>query len=268
MYIPVFAQHLISARRIVLKIVTIGTDTRLSRPCAGKAKQSTLAIKLAMASFPILKRETEPSNKLDAHEPAVLAYRRDPLREPYRAPKSVAEVGGLDEIQLPAVVLQLPDLKSASLLRRGGRIPFASHAYWVALVLGALLALWLALSGRKPVERPTEEAPTWTGQQTPTADRPISTWGDNTGAPSAPASKWRASDTDTGATASESPASSAPALPAIETAPPMADGAVAPSQQSEAIRTARGGETRWDGSSNRIQPSEAAPLGITTPVPQ
>jgi hypothetical protein len=225
-----------------------------------------------MASFPILTRETALHEKQDAHEPAVLAYRRDPMREsanePYRAPKSITEMGGLDEIPLPAVVLQLPDLKATSYLRRGGRIPFASHAYWAALVLGALLALWLALSGRKPAERPTEEAPTWTGQATPPADRAISTWGDNTGERSAPPLKWRASDTDTGANTQESPETSAPALPAIDTAPPIADGAVAPSQQSEAIRTARGGETRWDGTSNRIQPSQAAPLGITTPVPQ
>lgn len=236
-----------------------------------------------MASFPILTRETELRDKLDAHEPAVLAYRRGPLleaaNEPYRTPRSVAEVGGLDEIQLPAVVLQLPDLKSASYLRRGGRIPLASHAYWVALVLGALFALWLALSGRKPAERPTEEAPTWTGQATPTADRAISTWGDNAGTPSAPAPKWRASDTDTGATAHESttaspydaptqsvparsPAASSESAPgAVEASAPVLPGA-------QPIRTARGGETRWDGTSSRIQPSEAAPLGITTPVPQ
>lgn len=225
-----------------------------------------------MASFPILTRDTERHDKLEAHEPAVLAYRRgpslEPAGDPFRAPRSIADVGGLDKIPLPAVVLQLPDLKSTSYLRRGGRIPFASHAYWVALVVGALFALWLVLSGPKPVEPPTEEAPAWTGQAAPSADRAISTWGANTGEPSAPAPKWRASDTDTGATAHESLETAAPALPAIETAPPMADGAVMPSQPSEVIHTARGGETHWDGTSNRIQPSEAAPLGITTPVPQ
>lgn len=246
-----------------------------------------------MASFPILTRDTELHDKSDAR-PAVLAYRRDallnPTSEPYRAPRSVADVGGLDEIQLPAVVLQLPDLKSSSYLRRGGRIPFATHAYWAALILGALFALWLVFSGNKSAEFPAEEAPAWTGQAAPPADRAISSWGTNTGEPAA-APQWRASDTEAGAATHEStptnpydapiynPAepgetahgaaeTSAPALPEIGTAPPMADGALAPAQQSEAIRTARGGETRWDGSSNRIQPSEAAPLGITTPVPQ
>jgi hypothetical protein len=246
-----------------------------------------------MASFPILTRDPELHDKLDAHEPAVLAYRRGPLVEPasdpFRAPRSIADVGGLDKIPLPAVVLELPDLKSTSYLRRGGQIPFASHAYWVALVFGALFALWLLLSGPKHVERPTEEAPTWTGQAAPPADRAISTWGANTGETSAPAPKWRASDID--ATEQESTPTNpydapphnptlpgdaphdalepaAPALPGVGTAPQIGESAVAPAQQSEAIRTARGGETRWDGTSNRIQPSEAAPLGITISVPQ
>jgi hypothetical protein len=241
----------------------------------------------SMASFPILTRDPEPHGNYDPREPAVLAYRRDPLRgsasESYRAAKSIAEVGGLDEIPLPAVVLQLPDLKSSSYLRRGGRVPLATHAYWVALVLGALLAFWLVFSGRKSIEPPADEAPAWTGQAAPAADRVISSWGDNTGEQSAPAPKWRASDTEPtpgyqnelptytpsppGETAHGAADPAAPALPYVGT-PPIADGALAPQQQSEAIRTARGGETYWDGSSNRIQPSEAAPLGITTPVPQ
>jgi len=238
-----------------------------------------------MASFPILTRDTEPHGKLHAHEPAVLAYRRGPLleqaSEPYRAPKSLAEVRGLDEVPLPAVVLQLPDLKSTSYLRRGWRIPLATHAYWAALVLGALFALWLVFSGPKPVELPAEEAPAWTGQAAPAVERPAPSWGNNSGESSPKASQWRASDSAASATVRESaptysqppetthgPAEpTAPALPEIRTASP-ADGAVVPRQQVEAIRTARGGETRWDGTSNRIQPSEAAPLGITTSVPQ
>jgi hypothetical protein len=245
-----------------------------------------------MASFPILTRDTELHDKSDAR-PAVLAYRRDallnPTSEPYRAPRSVADVGGLDEIPLPAVVLQLPDLKSSSYLRRGGRIPFATHAYWAALILGALFALWLVFSGPKPAELPEEEAPAWTGQVAAPADRAVSGWATTSGEPAA-APQWRASDTDgngsetssgdaynaptyipsaPGETAHGAAEPAAPALPEIGTAPPTADGALAPSQQTEAIHTARGGgEARWDGSSNRIQPSEAAPLGITTPVPQ
>ncbi len=125
----------------------------------------------------ILTRESDPRGKLDVHEPAVLAYRRGPLVEPYRSPRSIAEVGGLDDVPLPAVVLQLPDLKTTSYLRRGWHIPLAAHAYWAALVLGALFALWLVLSARKSVEPPAEEAPTWAGQAGTPSDRAISTWG-------------------------------------------------------------------------------------------
>ena len=234
-----------------------------------------------MASYPILTRETESRDKSDVHEPAVLAYRRGPLlepaSEPYRAPKSIAEVGGLDEIPLPAVVLQLPDLKSTSYLRRGGRIPLASHAYWAALVFGRLFALWLVLSGRKPVERPTEEAPTWTGQASPPADRAISSWVRTANSAAAKA----VATIEAGATTSEQRRRRQPdELHEMLRKPPrrlcrrsrrrrrwpMAR--LRRSNSRNAIRTARGGETHWDGTSNRIQPSEAAPLGITTPVPQ
>jgi hypothetical protein len=234
----------------------------------------------------ILTRESDARDKLQAHEPAVLAYRRGPLvesaGEPYRAPRSIAEVGGLDDVPLPAVVLQLPDLKTRSYLRRDWGISLASQAYWVALVSGALLALWLVLSARKPAEQPADEAPAWTGQAP--ADRAISTWGANTGDPSAAPPKWRA--TDAAATSDAMPAHShdspampaestqeavdmaAPVLPSPDATPQTGDAAGVPFQSSEAIRTARGGETRWDGNTDPIQPSEAAPLGITVPVPQ
>jgi hypothetical protein len=77
-----------------------------------------------------------------------------------------------EDSALPEVVLRIPDLATAAPSQRAERFRYASQIYWVAVVLGGLLAMWLILSGKKPAERSMDEAPAWSGPTQATSEAP------------------------------------------------------------------------------------------------
>jgi hypothetical protein len=198
---------------------------------------------------------------------------------------------GFEEASLPAVVLQLPDLKASGQARSGGRFRYSSHLYWVALVLGALIALWLIMaSGEAPLEPPTGEAPPWANSSTAAAQDTAPHWSDSLDRADAPPATWPASAAPTPANEraaapalpaaapqvpSHSPADApnwtdptAPSWPAADNWPRPPAGAVMPAPAVPELRTARSVDTHWDGSPHAIQPGTATPLGIGTPEPK
>jgi hypothetical protein len=64
----------------------------------------------------------------------------------------------------------LPDLEAIDEAQPIGGLRLASHAYWVLIALGALLAGWLILSGKNETARPMDEAPAWSNP--PAASQP------------------------------------------------------------------------------------------------
>jgi hypothetical protein len=187
----------------------------------------------------------------------------------------------------PKVTLQLFDLAAiaAKGSMRGSRL--ASIAYWLGIVLGAALAVALIWTPNKAPVRLMDDAPNWS-PSTPVKDDNGSGARENFGANPAPAPPQQAC----GDGAIVPPTETCPAMSGQQPAEPQqpaqalegpsidfgarrpqatpSNGA-APANAAAAqpeVRTASGPGARWDGSSNHVRPSEAAPLGITTPVPQ
>lgn len=235
-----------------------------------------------MTSFTILTHGNDPPAEASVGVPAPPpGAKRRPI--PLEPARTATDVGGLEDAALPEVVLQLPDLKTSVGWTRGVRLPVATALYWVALILGGLLALWLITSGRKSASQSTSEAPAW-NQQSPTQPPNTSgTWGQSPINNAPPMPRWQASGSSVNSNSSQPPVQ-APQGGAEPVQTPMSPGespdAVAPQGPAFApfdaaqstpvsgdIRTARGGETRWDGTSRAVQPGEAAPLGISPSVP-
>jgi hypothetical protein len=237
-----------------------------------------------MTPFSSLAREyrTTEDSTLAPREESVIGYPRetlaDPLLETTRQPSDVI---GLEENFLPKVVLRLPDLKAHTPWRSSALVPFARHLYWVVLALGALFAVWLIASGKKSTGPSRDEAPSWTNHSPMQGAAPAS------GSETTPALQWRASSSQapstesseaTRATQGEQPIAPvdgpvlenfpAPANPAARDESQTPSDGAAFGQSQTNMRTARAiDETRWDGSSGGVKPSEARPLGITSVVP-
>jgi hypothetical protein len=221
-----------------------------------------------MAAFSIFTHDNEPAETVlaSAREPAVLSYRRrgSAAVEPERA--RIRQESLPDRLTLP-VALRLPDVEQtpivASLVPWWQMLP----VFWIFITLGALLAVMLISGGKKPAPV-NDEAPAWSGSAVPSPDAslPLSR------APRA--DHQPAAVPESGSMPSPPPAETAPAVRGIDLhrpAPPEPNGASLDGSAAQTpagdLRTARGGNTFWDGSANGARPSEAAPLGIST-VPQ
>jgi hypothetical protein len=239
-----------------------------------------------MAAFTILTHGNDPpveaSVGLPAQTPATApppsAKRRPTTHEPAREASDAA----IDEMPLPQVVLQLPDLKASSGWSERFRLPITSALYWVALAVGALLALWLLSGGSKPFKRSADDAPAWKQPAAEPSGGHRAPWRGNSASAPPEMPRWQNSPQET----KSSPMDIAPsAAPSAESQPPATPGAApdatpypgAPylpstdqsSSSSQAlgdVRTARGGQTQWDGTAAPIPPGSAAPLGISSPV--
>jgi len=180
--------------------------------------------------------------------------------ETWRVDASIRSVAD----ELPPVLLQLPDLADAEpdVAIRPARV--ADQVFWVALVLGALLALTLIWTGEKPPVQPVEEAPTWQGEQNgiqlPTSEfapreQVESSW-PGIGLP-------RPTDLD-----SLEPSAEEPGMPADSADPSSMETPSDAEFGSPQIHTARAGQSTWDGTAPAMNPGEAAPVGTihSTPV--
>ena len=176
-----------------------------------------------MAAFSILAHDAEvPTNSVEAPTASTAGNR------PGSGTQTISELrlsdsGTADDALLPGVVLQLPDLAASLQSRPIARFRYASQIYWVTIALGALLAVWLILTGKKPVERTMDDAPAWSSQS-----------------------------------------QAAQTTQSLD----VTDAASTESAGTPVLRTARLGDPTWNVPGPTVQPGEAAPLGISTPVQQ
>ena len=164
---------------------------------------------------------------------------------------------------LPPVLLQLPDLAEVETETVVRPASVADQVFWVALVLGALLALTLIWTGKKPPAVPTDVAPVWqeetnTGQfgSSESAPRRPNLIRSGIGLP-------RPSDLDAPETSKDSASPSLDSGDQNSSQMPSESELAAPP-----IQTARSADSAWDGGTPVMNPGEAAPVGtiITTPV--
>ncbi len=194
-----------------------------------------------MSAFSIFANDSDPSEDsiVDPLAPAVLSYQRPSSNEPQ---SEIAEFvqplpgNGLEEDTLPEVVLRLPDLTIFQPVAPDRQTRLASWMYWVGIALGALFALWLIWTP-KPTAPPRDEAPAWTSL--PPVENTVP--------------------------AQNAPASDGAGIGIPQSPVPGLGGAAGASDE---VRTARGGPSRWYGNPVGVKPSEAAPLGISTPEPR
>jgi len=251
--------------------------------------------------------ETKEPSTPEAKEPAGLTARgpspspAEPILKTSKRPHDFAK---REEIAPPKVVLQLPNIEVAEPAISGRRFTLSSFLSWAGIVLGAGLAVALIWGPGSPARvRPVDEAPAWTPTSTP-RDIAAPLWSVEAecGQSAAPSQQPQETETHSNPPESPVPESAAPESPVREPREPaleqpterldgpsfdreearrrpavqgwpQADPAN-PAQSPPEVRTARsldargGSPPRWDGSSRGAKPSEAAPLGITTPVPQ
>ncbi len=166
---------------------------------------------------------------------------------PDRGPRQAASEA--TTAALPQVVLQLPDLAVDAELVSGRVFDFSNIFSWIGIGLGAVVAVALIWSSPKAEKPPIDEAPTW---QAP-----------GTIGPRAP---------DPSRAATEAQQENQPGLSPPADEPMFDDGAKDGRQsareavagervQEPPVRTARGGESNWDGAAGHPRPGEAAPVG-------
>ncbi len=231
-----------------------------------------------MTALSVFSHEREPTVDPKPGSMSALGHSR-PEHETWRVDASSRAAAD----ELPPVLLQLPDLAEVEqeIAVRPARI--ADQVFWVALVLGALLALTLIWTGKKPPVLPADEAPAWQGE----------TNASQTGSKETPRerahSAWsgielpRPSDLDSANPRSEGrpaqegvPQDRAARDSATENSAAPLDyrdqgSSQMPSESELAappIHTARSADSGWGGSAPTMNPGEAAPVGtiINTPV--
>ena len=243
-----------------------------------------------MPALSIFMRDNDPSDDSSLPESLLSEPEQALLGQsnPFGPRPKLAELrlGGLDDEKIPESVLNLPDIASFEEPSAPGQpMSWGSRVYWAALAFGALFALWLILGAPQKREAPPNEAPAWdgAGQEGETAAS-VGIHGPGEEI------KYRFEGNSNTAAAVESSTSETmtrenpqpPTQPApgpgsnpsmFPQAPlgqpssvPAARNSEYPATPSAEIRTARGGAARWDGSPSGVKPSEAAPLGISTPV--
>lgn len=247
-----------------------------------------------MAAFKILTRDGNrtPSSPADPRKPG--SAEPEDLLKPLEQPliHSDHESPGP-----PTVALQLPDLAIAEVLPSGPPFRMGSLFYWTGVVLGALFAFALIWTPQKAPVRPTEEAPAWSPMGTGQSGNAVAAR-DHSNPGQSPAQSCEAGDATIYSnpcdprnqptqpppcqqppqSSSEQPAGTiggplinngeAHECPAFQGTQQAPQGFINSVQAPPQTRTASTPGARWDGNSGHARPSEAAPLGITTPVPQ
>ncbi len=180
-----------------------------------------------MAAFSIFTRDSESAEdaRLDSQESSLLSYRGERCGA-VELSSDPAESGSEFESLSPGqIVLRLPDLTDS---RSGAlRSLIGPQLFWVAVVLGALLATVLIWGAKNPAPPEIDEAPAW-----------------NSEAP------WRQSAPEKIERAAE-----------YESSQPSVDDRGTPEQAPPEIRAARRVDTPWDGSSQPAMSGVAIPVG-------
>jgi len=232
-----------------------------------------------MANFSVIGHrdaaDAAPDADLLAAETAAVgapAAREGVPREPWR------EDGDDHEVSLPPVLLELPDLVAVSQWTDRRWSKLGDRIFWIGIIFGSVLALYLMWQPRRPAAGVREVAPTWDGQGTtaPAAMPTATTQPTKTPAAAEPQnpSQLGAPATTPGGTWQEEATGpvfdkAAPPPPVTEQDAPPPGHESAPSfdewsrQQpaSTSLYTARGGETRMDGGGEHVAPGEAMPTG-------
>lgn len=202
-----------------------------------------------MAEFSILKRDNRPARSAAGGAVAspILAFNQP------SSTSTAPELRRGEPIDLE-VVLTLPDL--TNVLSESTAQPWFARipVFWIAITLGALLAFALIWTGRKPTPRAVDEAPAWSHSAAESA-------------PQAATITIEQSPSSGGAPA-WSPSTQASAAPVAPSAGQQPSTNYPTNDAPAGVRTARGDNPQWDGTTDRVPPGEAAPLGISTTVPQ
>jgi hypothetical protein len=229
-----------------------------------------------MATFSVISRDDPADDLLEADaEPLTQANIEGALDSLSR---DVATLGGIDDESMPRVLMELPDLAAMSQWSEQRWSNWGNRIFWVGIVLGSVVALYLIWQPRRAPAPQREAAPTWHGQSAPagvsapaTALPSLSSDAhqhehsvqrephDQAAAPSWPAEGEANPTLPTDA--SESPVEVPAAAPADSSPAPSFDEWSGQRQDAGAVYTARSGEGRLDGGAPRSSAGEAIPTG-------
>jgi hypothetical protein len=208
--------------------------------------------------------------------------------------RDVAALGSFDDSAMPRTLLELPDLTAMSQWSEQRWSNWGNRIFWVGIVLGSVVALYLIWQPRRVPAPQREAAPTWHGQSAPAAVSAPATAlpslsGDahehehvhehggqhqalqSSAAPSwpaqvdpfptQPATPTQPSNPMPPAGASEFPIGAPAAAPAEPATAPSSDEWSHQQPDAGAVYTARSGETRLDGGAAHGSAGEAIPTG-------
>jgi hypothetical protein len=203
-----------------------------------------------MASF-VTSPRRQAASAPGSEGPSVLHARRPPTLRVDASPISTTrlDLAAPDDAVLPRTMLRLPDLTRAVRGLRQFKVNYLEIAQWVALALGALLALWLIFGNRRAATPAPEAPPLWTAPATTPGKEPA---GKDTPA-SAEAPQWAPP---------AAPYESEPTPPELpaEWAGTSGGAGAAPAY------TAQRPEPPGNPAAVPRAPSDPQPLGITVPV--
>lgn len=176
-----------------------------------------------MPAYSVIGHDDDPTDDSDANPlgPSVLSYVRAASLAERPLPDEAQRAAPSAADALPEVVLQLPDLSTLEESSGAWWAGLSNRLFWVGIILGGLLALALIWNPKKPPPVELDAAPAWTSQ------------------------------------AAKPPADAAPRAGNV---PPVSTQALQPSPWPP-VRTARAGDTAWDGRAPHVKPGEAAPTG-------
>lgn len=200
--------------------------------------------------------------------------------------RDVAALDDVDDSSMPRVLLELPDLTAMSQWSEQRWSNWGNRIFWVGIVLGSVVALYLIWQPRRVPAPQREAAPTWHGQSAPSAvsapatalpslssdthDHAHELGGQHPSHEPMAAPSWPA-EADAfpaqpalptqPAGAGEFPIGAPAATPAEPSTAPSADEWSHQQQNAGAVYTARSGETRLDGGAPHGPAGEAIPTG-------
>ncbi|MEX2111553.1 MAG: hypothetical protein WD845_00105 [Pirellulales bacterium] len=225
-----------------------------------------------MATFSIVSHEDAPDDLVDpemVESAQVDVGAGASLRRPRRETMRNGPDADLDS--LPLTLLELPDLVAVSQWTDQRWSNLGNRVFWVGIVVGSVLALYLIWQPKRAAAPQREAPPTWSGQAA-TSPTTLPAGAHEHGEPHthATAPAWPAHETPAASAAtieaeSETFSPQPPSEP--ETPPPGQEAAPSFNEWSrqppapQAVYTARGGDTRMDGGAAQSVPGEAMPTG-------